>query len=143
MLPTAVTSWLNQQLNTTKPNITMLAGDASFRKYIRCHDSSTSYILSYETNTSQTKLTYKRLKQFAAIKIPVPKVHAYSPELGVILQEDLGDITLFNIHNSNDFFNYAAKAIDLVNNLINTTSLTLQYLMQKKFTKNYNLCQTG
>lgn len=73
-----------------------LAGDASTRKYYRVVFENQSRVLMYWEPFSDTA-NYPFLNvqaHFAKMDVRVPKVEAIAPELGVVLLEDLGDLTL-------------------------------------------------
>ncbi len=73
-----------------------LAGDASTRKYYRIVFNDQSRVLmSWEPFTDPQSYPFLNVQShFAKMDVRVPKVEAVSPELGVVLLEDLGDLTL-------------------------------------------------
>lgn len=73
-----------------------LAGDASTRKYYRIVFGDQSRVLmSWEPFPDKKTYPFLNvLEHFSAVGVRVPKVEACSPELGVVLLEDLGDLTL-------------------------------------------------
>jgi aminoglycoside/choline kinase family phosphotransferase len=72
-----------------------LAGDASNRRYYRCLKDAQSWILMRWDPFKPEKYPFLSvLNHFAKHKVHVPKVVAMSPEEGLMLLEDLGDLTL-------------------------------------------------
>lgn len=73
-----------------------LAGDASLRLYFRVIVDDTSYaLMSWEPFIDNDEYPFLSvLQHFEKHQIGVPKVKAKSPDLGLILLEDLGDLTL-------------------------------------------------
>jgi len=73
-----------------------LAGDASSRKYFRIvFDSQSRVLMSWEPYPDAASYPFLNVQaHFAKVDVRVPKVEACSPELGVVLLEDLGDLTL-------------------------------------------------
>lgn len=79
------------------PNYTVyqLAGDASARKYFRIIYDSQSYVLMvWEPFNEATYPFLDVLNHFYKAKVNVPTVLKVDGSLGVILLEDLGDLTL-------------------------------------------------
>lgn len=83
-------------LGTEKYHALPLAGDASTRRYVRVVDQDKSCVLMiWEPFTDDGKYPFLNvLKHFAKHNVHVPNIIASSPELGLVLLEDLGDLTL-------------------------------------------------
>ena len=89
-------------LGTTAQNIStmQLAGDASSRRYYRVEHSAPSgdqsYVLMvWEPFTDDGNYPFLNVRaHFEKHNVHVPKVVGQSPELGLVLLEDLGDLTL-------------------------------------------------
>lgn len=73
-----------------------MAGDASTRKYYRVvHAGQAHVLMSWEPFLSIENYPFLNVqKHFAQAGVRVPTVEACSPELGIVLLEDLGDLTL-------------------------------------------------
>jgi aminoglycoside/choline kinase family phosphotransferase len=73
-----------------------LAGDASSRKYFRIvHDDHSYVLMSWEPFVDNNKYPFLSvLKHFHTCGVRVPKVIGKHPEKGLVLLEDLGDLTL-------------------------------------------------
>lgn len=87
-------SFLAQQLGREDFVVLPLAGDASPRRYYRVTCGDESFVLmQWEAFEIETPfLVVQRI--FAEHAVSVPKVHAVAPSLGLMLLEDLGDLTL-------------------------------------------------
>ena len=95
-----------------------LAGDASTRKYYRVIFNDQSRVLmSWEPFTDPANYPFLNvLNHFANSEVRVPKVEASAHELGVVLLEDLGDLTLerkfWENQNQETAMPYYGQAID-------------------------------
>lgn len=78
------------------PEIFPLAGDASSRRYFRVAAGERSYVLMlWEPFVDDGRYPFLSVRDhFAKHGVQVPTVVAKAPELGMILLEDLGDLTL-------------------------------------------------
>lgn len=77
--------------------IRRLKGDASTREYFRCgiSEAETAILTLYPKPFDPAESTYLQVyRMLRRIGLPIPRVHAVDGELGVVLQEDLGDMTL-------------------------------------------------
>ena len=77
--------------------IRKLKGDASTREYFRCRvsESETAILTLYPEPFDPDESTYLQVyRLLCRIGLPVPRIHAVDGNLGVVLQEDLGDMTL-------------------------------------------------
>jgi aminoglycoside/choline kinase family phosphotransferase len=85
-----------QQIQTPVFECLQLAGDASTRKYYRIvFDDQSRVLMSWEPFSDADNYPFLNvLKHFASVDVRVPRVEAYSEQLGVVLLEDLGDLTL-------------------------------------------------
>jgi len=78
-------------------NVTKLLGDASSRQYYRYFmDSGTSYVLAaYPEQFDPSSFTYKQIYDLLQeVEVPVPEIVDLDGELGIVLQEDLGNDSL-------------------------------------------------
>lgn len=90
-----VTTFINRSLNAANCQIYQLAGDASARKYYRViHNDKTYVLMVWEPFDEKTYPFINVLQHFDYAKVNVPKIVALDAKLGVILLEDLGDLTL-------------------------------------------------
>lgn len=138
MLPATVSQWLSSQLNQPF-SIQALAGDASFRQYFRCTADQT-YILSYEPNSpNQVTNTVNMFKLLANNKLPVPKMLAFSSQLGLTLQTDLGTTTLYDLRETKSFFEKAYTSIELIDKIINIPTTNLPLFNQQHIQQELNL----
>ncbi len=78
-------------------NVSKLIGDASSRQYFRyVTDSQESFILAaYPEAFDPSHFSYQQIYSLLSdIGIPVPRILHVDGELGIVLQEDLGNVTL-------------------------------------------------
>lgn len=96
ILPANICAFISEKIGTPDFEVLQLAGDASTRKYYRVvFDSQSRVLMSWEPFPDVDSYPFLNVhKHFSAVDVRVPKVEASSPELGVVLLEDLGDLTL-------------------------------------------------
>ncbi|HLV01782.1 MAG TPA: hypothetical protein VKZ59_10985, partial [Acidobacteriota bacterium] len=78
-------------------NVSQLIGDASTRQYYRyVTDSGGCYILAaYPEPFDPDDFAYKQIYDlFCEIRLPVPEIIEIDGDLGIVLQEDLGNVSL-------------------------------------------------
>ncbi len=78
-------------------NVSKLIGDASARQYFRyVSEAGDSFILAaYPEPFEAEDFPYAQVYDlFRKIGVPVPRIQAIDGQLGIVLQEDLGDTTL-------------------------------------------------
>jgi N-acetylmuramate 1-kinase len=86
---------LQKTLSFKDIKILPLAGDASTRKYYRIVHSEESWVLmKWEPFNPEEYPFLSVLQHFAQNGVQVPKVVGMAPEEGLVLLEDLGDLTL-------------------------------------------------
>lgn len=94
-LSDSINQFLKQHFNSANFTVYQLAGDASARKYFRIIFDSQSYVLmQWEPFNEATYPFLDVLNHFYKAKVNVPTVLKVDGALGVILLEDLGDLTL-------------------------------------------------
>lgn len=89
--------FITKTLGSTSFQIYQLAGDASNRKYYRIISDDKSWVLMDWEPFSENVDDYPLLsvlKHFEKHKVHTPKIIATSPGEGLLMQEDLGDLTL-------------------------------------------------
>ncbi len=88
--------FLKSALKTTNFEIFQLAGDASSRLYFRVvADEATYVLMAWEPFVDDGRYPFLSIRDhFAKHDVQVPKVMFKSPEKGLVLLEDLGDLTL-------------------------------------------------
>lgn len=90
-----ITETLSAQLTDQSFQVVPLAGDASSRRYSRLISGAKSWVLmEWEPFDPDTYSLLSVQKHFKKNYVLVPEVVAASGEHGIILYEDLGDITL-------------------------------------------------
>jgi aminoglycoside/choline kinase family phosphotransferase len=95
LISTSICEFLEKNLNSNQFFVQQLAGDASARRYFRVILNQHTYVLMWwEPFVADTYPFLSVLRHFQKSNVTVPEVIALAPELGVILLEDLGDLTL-------------------------------------------------
>lgn len=90
-----VEKFVNHALSQEAVKILPLAGDASNRKYYRIvHDEDSWVLMLWEPFDPANYPFLSVLNHFAKNGVHVPRVVAESPNEGLVLLEDLGDLTL-------------------------------------------------
>lgn len=88
-------SFLNRSLKSDEFKIFSLAGDASTRRYYRIVLAHQSWVLMrWDPFNPENYPFLSVLKHFAKAGVHVPEVMAMAPQDGLVLLEDLGDLTL-------------------------------------------------
>lgn len=113
-----VLTFLTNTLGTDKYQLLPLAGDASNRRYYRIICNNQSWVLmQWEPFVNDSHYPFLSvLRHFSQYQIQVPKVKALAPQLGLVLLEDLGDLTLerkfWESQNQEHSLPYYHQAID-------------------------------
>jgi aminoglycoside/choline kinase family phosphotransferase len=91
-----IRKFIASNIGTADFEIYQLAGDASSRKYYRVvFDNQSRVLMSWEPFTDSANYPFLNVQaHFAKVDVRVPRVEGVAPELGVVLLEDLGDLTL-------------------------------------------------
>jgi N-acetylmuramate 1-kinase len=91
-----ITKFIAKQIGTADFECHQLAGDASTRKYYRIvFENQSRVLMSWEPFNDPVNYPFLNVQaHFSKVDVRVPKVEALAPELGVVLLEDLGDLTL-------------------------------------------------
>ncbi len=90
-----IKNWIAEKLKTQEFSVTQLAGDASARRYYRVIEDEKTYVLMCWEPFDQTNYPFLSVqRQFEANSVNVPEIIGVGEKLGVLLQEDLGDLTL-------------------------------------------------
>lgn len=90
-----IKNWIATQIGTSEFSIIQLAGDASARRYYRViFEGKTWVLMSWEPFDKENYPFISVQRHFASNHVQVPEILAVGENLGVLLQEDLGDLTL-------------------------------------------------
>lgn len=90
-----VESFVKKSLHRDGVKILPLAGDASNRKYYRIvHETDSWVLMKWDPFNPKDYPFTSVLNHFANNKVHVPLVVSQSPEEGLVLLDDLGDLTL-------------------------------------------------
>lgn len=96
MLSKEISHFIEQKIGTPDYECLQLAGDASTRKYYRIvFENQSRVLMSWEPFEDPAAYPFLNVQNhFSKVDVRVPKVEGIAPELGVVLLEDLGDLTL-------------------------------------------------
>ncbi len=95
LLPLPIHAWLSKQIATDQFTVYQLAGDASARRYYRIvHQEKTWVLMNWEPFKAENYPFLSVQKHFASCGVEVPAIVAIGEDLGVLLLDDLGDLTL-------------------------------------------------
>lgn len=95
LLPLDISQFVHASCESPEVKVFPLAGDASNRRYYRLVVNEQSYVLMRWEPFHLEKYPFLSvLTHFQRNKVNVPEVKAVSPELGCVILEDLGDLTL-------------------------------------------------
>ncbi|AGH94372.1 aminoglycoside phosphotransferase family protein [Pseudobdellovibrio exovorus] len=90
-----IRAWLSKQIQSSDFSVIQLAGDASARRYYRVIEGEKTWVLMcWEPFQAETYPFISVQRHFASCEVQVPEVVAIGESLGVLLLEDLGDLTL-------------------------------------------------
>jgi aminoglycoside/choline kinase family phosphotransferase len=95
ILPQEISLFLEKALNSKELKVLPLAGDASNRRYYRVIRGEESWVLMrWEPFDPNSYPFLSVLRHFSEHGVHVPKVEGLDSERGLVLLEDLGDLTL-------------------------------------------------
>jgi N-acetylmuramate 1-kinase len=95
LLPIPIQKWLSKQISSDQYTVYQLAGDASARRYYRIVDQSKTWVLMcWEPFVAENYPFLSVQKHFASCGVEVPAIVGVGADLGVLLLDDLGDLTL-------------------------------------------------
>ncbi|AVP99800.1 aminoglycoside phosphotransferase [Ahniella affigens] len=94
-------NWARSQLNDAKVKITPLAGDASFRSYLRAVSQNQSFIIMNAPPEREDVLPWINIaKRLRNASLNAPEIFYQDLANGFILMSDLGDITYLDVLNA-------------------------------------------
>jgi len=76
-------------------SVDLLAESGSSRKYYRLHTNNKTYIATLGSDVRENEAFVSFSNHFERAGIPVPKVYACSSDLSLYIQEDIGDVNLY------------------------------------------------
>jgi aminoglycoside/choline kinase family phosphotransferase len=96
LLDERISAYLAERGRLRDVQVAALSGDASTRRYFRLSDShGTSILALYPEPFDAKELSFVVVRDlFAAYALPVPRVLDHDGPRGILLLEDLGDLTL-------------------------------------------------
>lgn len=95
LLPAQIKSWIAEHINGHDFSVIQLAGDASARRYYRViQDEKTWVLMNWQPFKAADYPFLSVQRHFESCGIRVPQIVGVGEDLGVLLLEDLGDLTL-------------------------------------------------
>ena len=89
-------TWLDGVIGNSPFNLTPLAGDASFRRYFRLHQDTTTHVVMDAPPGKEGLLAFVQIARVLTdAGVRTPEIIAFDLEQGFALLEDLGDALLF------------------------------------------------
>jgi aminoglycoside/choline kinase family phosphotransferase len=110
---------LENKWASKRENILLLAGDASSRQYYRILQDNKTYVLCFDQSIVEKKENHNFLRMQQLLvenNISVPAIYEIDYNNGLILQEDLGDLTMLglnSISSKNQVLTTYQQAIDI------------------------------
>lgn len=115
MRESALQTWLSKQLNTKEYALSLLTGDASFRRYYRIQYHGKSWVVMDAPPEFESISPYINVANLLNIHgIHVPKIKAMNKAMGFIILEDLGDTLFLNILNAESADQSYQQALDML-----------------------------
>ncbi len=120
-----LTAWVNQQLPRLQlyqgPALPLetVSGDASFRRYFRCHypvagETASCICVDAPPDKENNPVFIKVDEGFAAAGVPVPRILATDLEQGYMLLSDMGDTLLKKVLNEASADHYFHQAFQVL-----------------------------
>jgi len=94
--------------------ITLLAGDASTRRYYRVFSGGSTRILMQDEPFSKDASAIKCNRYFKELGIRVPELYEINCAKGTIIQEDVGSVHLESISDDDEVNRYYDEALDIM-----------------------------
>jgi len=87
-----LTKWVDEILDATELSLTMVSGDASFRRYFRASIDGKTWIAMDAPPEKEDSTSFVAIaKYWLSQGVQVPVIHRYDLELGFLLLSDFGD----------------------------------------------------
>ncbi len=119
---TQLQQWLGEQFNRTDISLSMVSGDASFRRYVRFEHEGVSYIgVDAPPDKEDSQPFVDVSLAYAEQGLDVPKVIHENMTLGFMCLSDLGDDLLLPRLNNDTVDDYYAKALVMLNKVAKAT----------------------
>lgn len=111
----ALLDWINSETSFTTSKLTMVSGDASFRRYFRFTWQQTSYIaVDAPPEKENNPAFYQIATQYLAAGVRVPEIKAVDLELGFWVLQDFGDKLLAHCFEQDDIESLYQSALNVL-----------------------------
>ena len=95
LISDSIYNWVSQKINSSQFSVIQLAGDASARRYYRIiQDEKTWVLMNWEPFQEKDYPFLSVQKHFDSCQVHVPEIVAIGADQGLLLLDDLGDLTL-------------------------------------------------
>jgi aminoglycoside/choline kinase family phosphotransferase len=140
----ALNNWLKTIFYNTPFKLTLLAGDASFRRYFRLYSNDITQVVMDAPPEKEALLPFINIAKTLANKgIHTPEIHAVDLEQGFMLLEDLGDqllLPMLTPDNANTLYTEAINTL-LQLQQCPTSNPTLPIFNKAFMLKEMSLCR--
>ncbi|MGY3925987.1 aminoglycoside phosphotransferase family protein [Aeromonas simiae] len=106
-----LTLWARQQVADDALTLTLISGDASFRRYYR---GAGLIWVDAPPSTEKNREFVRNAAALAAAGVRAPEVKGVDYEQGLLCVTDLGDTALLNVLNEENVASWYGRAIDLL-----------------------------
>ncbi|WP_367607465.1 aminoglycoside phosphotransferase family protein [Legionella sp. W05-934-2] len=111
----ALQSWLSERLPTQQFTLSLLAGDASFRRYYRINHQGKSWVVMDAPPEREPITAFLAIDHLLnSHGLHVPRIEAATNEMGFILMEDLGDALFLDLLTKDSANELYQHALDLL-----------------------------
>jgi len=92
-----LSKWVAEKLNLPSISLSMVSGDASFRRYFRASKEGSSWIVMDAPPEKEDSTSFVEIAQYwSGCNIQVPKIVDFDLSKGFLLLSDMGDIQLIS-----------------------------------------------
>lgn len=115
----ALQAWCEAQTGVAQPELEVVSGDASFRRYFRATNGEHSLIAVDSPPEKEPIATFLAVADaYADAGVNVPEVIAFDEEKGFMLQSDLGQILLLSKLHPRNARQYYEQALSILPNIM-------------------------
>lgn len=119
-------AWCEAQTGVHQPQLEVVSGDASFRRYFRVADGKQSLIAVDCPPDKEDMAPFIAVADaYQQADVKVPAIIAVQRELGFMLQSDFGQILLLSKLHPRNASSYYTKALEILPNIMSVTDTRL------------------
>lgn len=118
----ALRAWCEAQTGTTQPQLEVVSGDASFRRYFRATDGKRSLIAVDCPPEKENMQPFVDVAEaYRDAGVTVPELIAVHPQKGFMLQQDFGETLLLSKLNARSMQAFYQQALAALPNIMRVT----------------------